>query len=129
MREATHVLLVDDSEMFRTRMRRLLEEHPGLSLSEAADAFEGLLAIERTRPDVLLLDLHMPGLDGVTMLHEVRARFGDLRVIVLTANATPGARTRCEQLGADAIIDKADAAVAVVPAIQRAAGTVPQEDR
>lgn len=116
------VLLVDDSETFRTRMHRLLREQPDLALSEARDAFEGLIKIERARPDVILLDLHMPGLDGVTMLREIRARFADLKVIVLTANATPGSRERCEQLGVEAIIDKADAATALVPAIRQTVG-------
>lgn len=114
------VLLIDDSDIFRTRMRRLLQEAPGVTVIEARNGFEGLNAIEQARPDAVLLDLHMPGIDGFTVLGEIRERFGALKVIVLTANLTPAALQRCDDLGADALIDKADAASEVVPAIQRA---------
>ena len=115
-----NVLLVDDSAIFRTRMKRRLEEESGVAVLEAANGFEGLVAIEQSRPDVVILDLQMPGLDGSTVLGEIRERFGDLPVIVLTANATPVAREQCERLGVDAVVDKADAASAVVPLLFRA---------
>jgi CheY-like chemotaxis protein len=111
------VLLIDDSDIFRTRMRRRLQEEPGFTVIEARSGLEGLIAIEQERPGAVLLDLHMPGMDGFTVLGEIRQRFGDLKVIVLTANLTPAAETRCLGLRADALIDKADADHAVVPAI------------
>lgn len=121
------VLLVDDSDIFRTRMRRLLEEEPGVTVREARNGFDGLLAIEQARPDTVLLDLHMPDMDGFAVLGEIRERFGALAVIVLSANLTAAARRRCLELGVNALVDKADAALAIVPAIQRATGlTVPE---
>ena len=121
------VLLIDDSDIFRTRMRRLLQEEPGLTVLEARNGFEGLIAIEKESPDAVLLDLHMPGMDGFTVLGEIRERYGALKVIVLTANLTPAARHRCDELGADALVDKADAVAAVVPALRGVSGAAVQE--
>jgi DNA-binding NarL/FixJ family response regulator len=122
-----NVLLIDDSDIFRTRMRRRLEEEPGFRVVEARNGFEGLIEIEKARPGVVLLDLHMPGMDGFTILGEIRERYADLSVIVLSANLTPAARNRCRELGAQGIVDKTDAASAVMPAIRTATGAALQE--
>ena len=116
------VLLIDDSDVFRMRMRRRLEEEQGLIVLEARSGFEGLNAIETSSPEAVLLDLHMPDLDGFTVLGEIRKRFATLKVIVLSANLTPAALQRCEELGADAIVDKADAAAAILPLLLDAHG-------
>jgi CheY-like chemotaxis protein len=120
---ALTVLLIDDSDLFRTRMRRRLQEEPELTVVEARDGFEGLIAIEKARPDAVLLDLHLPGMDGFTVLGEIRERFDALKVVVLSANLTAASRLRCVELGAEALIDKADAASSVIPALYRALGT------
>lgn len=114
------VLLIDDSDTFRSRMRRRLEDEPGFTVLEAGNGLEGLNAIEQSSPDAVLLDLQMHDLDGLTLLAEIRARFGGLKVIVVSANLSAAARTRCEDLGADAMVDKADAASDVVPLLRGA---------
>ena len=124
---ATTVLLIDDSDIFRQRMRRRLQEDPEFTVVEARNGFEGLIAIENTRPDAVLLDLHMPGMDGFTVLGEIRVRFNALKVIILSGNLTDASRQRCVELGAETLIDKADAALAVVPAIHRACETRMEE--
>lgn len=124
---ATTVLLIDDSDIFRTRMRRRLQEEPGFTVVEARNGFEGLIAIEHTRPDAVLLDLHMPGMDGFTVLGEIRQRFDAPKVIVLSANLTAASRQRCIELGAATFIDKGDAALSVVPAIRRACETAMED--
>lgn len=90
------ILLVDDDPTVRGLMRKTLERD-GADLREAADGVEALARIAERRPDVILLDLEMPGLDGFGVLDELRKSF-ELRsipVIVLTArNVTPGERAR-----------------------------------
>jgi CheY-like chemotaxis protein len=80
------VLVIDDDEDLRLLVRRALLRGGHLVL-EAADGEEGLLILERERPDLLLLDLIMPGIDGFEVLRRVRAHeeFRGLPVVVLTA--------------------------------------------
>ncbi|HEY3380531.1 MAG TPA: response regulator transcription factor [Vicinamibacterales bacterium] len=80
------ILIADDHPIFRGGLRRLLQSEPGLSVvGEAADAHETLRQVDALRPDVLLLDLNMPG-GGLLALKELHARRADVRVVVLTAS-------------------------------------------
>ena len=99
------VLLVDDSTLIRVRLRRLIANIPRVEIvGEAADGAEGLAYIAATQPDLVILDLQMPGLDGLEMLR----RLGTPRptVAVLTNYATPAYRRRALDLGADYVFDK-----------------------
>lgn len=80
------VLVVDDDEDLRVLVRKALLRG-GHQLLEASDGEEGLLILERERPDLLLLDLSMPGIDGFEVLRRVRAseEFCGLPVVILTA--------------------------------------------
>jgi two-component system LytT family response regulator len=78
------VLIVDDEPLARLRLRQLLEKVGGVEIvGEAASAQEARTAIERARPDVLLLDVQMPGLDGISFAREVN---GTPAVIFTTAH-------------------------------------------
>jgi DNA-binding NarL/FixJ family response regulator len=113
------VLIVDDSMAFRARVRRMLSAHPEIELAgEAGDGATALADVERLRPDAVLLDLHMPGTDGFSVLRELQARNEQVPVIVLTNDVTASARARCAALGARAVIDKQDASDHVAPALR-----------
>jgi DNA-binding NarL/FixJ family response regulator len=80
------VLLVDDHAVVREGLRTFLELQDGISVvGEAGDGSEGVAAAERLRPDVVLMDLVMPRLDGVGAMRELRRRLPSARVIVLTS--------------------------------------------
>ncbi len=80
------VLLVDDHAVVREGLRAFLELQEGIEVvGEAADGAEGLAEAERLRPDVVLMDLLMPGLDGVAAMRELRGRLPAARAIVLTS--------------------------------------------
>jgi NarL family two-component system response regulator LiaR len=80
------VLLVDDHAVVREGLRTFLELQDGIEVvGEAGDGAEGVEAAERLRPDVVLMDLVMPRLDGVGAMRELRRRLPDARVIVLTS--------------------------------------------
>jgi two-component system, NarL family, response regulator LiaR len=80
------VLLVDDHAVVREGLRAYLELQDGIEVAgEAADGAEGVAAAERLRPDVVLMDLVMPRLDGVGAMRELRRRLPSARVIVLTS--------------------------------------------
>jgi DNA-binding NarL/FixJ family response regulator len=114
------VVIVDDSTAFRIRVKRMLAACPGIELAgETADGATALADIERLQPDAVLLDLHMPGIDGFGVLRELNARDGHTLVIVLTSDATASVRERCRALGAHAVIDKRDAADGVPSALRQ----------
>jgi NarL family two-component system response regulator LiaR len=80
------VLIVDDHEVVRQGLRAFLELQQGIAVAgEAADGAQAVAVAERERPDVVLMDLVMPGMDGVTAMRALRERTPAPRVIVLTS--------------------------------------------
>jgi two-component system, NarL family, response regulator LiaR len=95
------VLLGDDHAVGREGLRTFLELQDGIEVAgEAADGQEGVAAAERLRPDVVLMDLVMPRLDGVGAMRELRRRLPDTRVIVLTSFAQDDKLLPAVQAGA-----------------------------
>jgi len=84
--EPIRVLVVDDHGVVRQGLRSLLELQDGLEVvGDAADGAEGVEAAKRLRPDVILMDLVMPKLDGVSAMRVLREQVPEARVIVLTS--------------------------------------------
>ncbi|MCK6483933.1 MAG: response regulator transcription factor [Phycisphaerae bacterium] len=83
------ILLADDHALVRAGIRSLLSDLAGMEVvAEAADGREALQLIERHRPDVVLMDIMMPGLNGLDAAARVAAHHPDTRVIILSMNAT-----------------------------------------
>ncbi|HEX6644905.1 MAG TPA: type II/IV secretion system protein, partial [Gemmatimonadales bacterium] len=101
------VLLVEDEESLRKVMRDLLERD-GYNVAEAADGVAALDQVDRVAPDVIMLDLNLPGLDGYNVLQQLRSRNATSRipVIVLTAKGDEDNEVRVFQLGADDFLTK-----------------------
>jgi NarL family two-component system response regulator LiaR len=86
--EPIRVLVVDDHAVVREGLRMFLELQDGIEVAgEAADGEEAIEAAERLRPDVVLMDLVMPALDGLAAMRALRERVPGARVIVLTSFA------------------------------------------
>ena len=84
----TRLLLVDDHEVFRIGLRTVLEFEPDLKVAgEAGDATGGVQAAESLRPDLVLMDVRLGGIDGVQACREIRSRFPEVRVLMLTSFA------------------------------------------
>ena len=102
------VLVVDDSIVVRRRLVGLLAEvAPGTQVAEAADPEEGIEAFHRLRPDVVVLDLNLPGGSGLDVLREIRKVIPPRMVIVFTNHPEEPYRRRCLEGGADLFYDKA----------------------
>jgi PAS domain S-box-containing protein len=101
------VLVADDNPAGRELVREGLEDHVN-SIIEAADGREALAKIRETRPDLVLLDIQMPEMDGYAVLREIRSdpALRDLRVVALTAFAMQGDRERALEAGFDDYLTK-----------------------
>ena len=85
---AAHVLVVDDDEPILHALRRALE-YEGLRVSLARDGFEALDVARRDPPEIMVLDLMLPGLSGIEVCEKLRASRSPVLVLMLTARA-PG---------------------------------------
>ena len=84
------VVVVDDHEMVRESIRALLGVEPDMEwVGEARDGAEAAELVARTNPDVVLMDLSMPGTDGLTATERIVASASPSRVLVLTSSADP----------------------------------------
>jgi len=101
------VLLVDDEDQLRRVMRDLLERD-GYVVTEARDGVEALDQIDRHAPDIIVLDLNLPGLDGYGVLAHLRSRPAtlDVPVVVLTAQGDEENEVRVFEMGADDFLSK-----------------------
>jgi type II secretory ATPase GspE/PulE/Tfp pilus assembly ATPase PilB-like protein len=101
------VLLVDDEDSLRKVMKELLERD-GYIVSEARDGAQALNEIDRVGPDIIVLDLNLPGLDGYGVLAHLRSRpaTAAIPVIVLTAKGDEDNEVRVFELGADDFLTK-----------------------
>jgi len=101
------VLLVDDEDTLRRVMKDLLERE-GYIVAEARDGVQALDQVDRFGPDVIVLDLNLPGLDGYGVLSHIRSRpaTAKIPVVVLTAKSDEDNEVRVFQLGADDFLTK-----------------------
>lgn len=113
------VLLADDHTLVRSGIRRILESQPGIEvLAEAADGDAALALVrQRSEADVLVLDLTMPGADGIEVLSAVKMIRPGLRVIILTMHAGKEYVARAVRGGADAYLLKDSAVQDLVAAV------------
>jgi DNA-binding response OmpR family regulator len=101
------VLLVDDEDDLRRVMRDLLERE-GFSVQEARDGVQALDEVDRHAPDIIVLDLNLPGLDGYKVLSQLRSRPAtrDIPVVVLTAKGDEENEVKVFELGAADFLSK-----------------------
>ncbi|MCD4673399.1 MAG: response regulator transcription factor [Anaerolineaceae bacterium] len=82
------LLLVDDHEVVRLGLRALLEHHPQFEVvGEAANSKETMEKVEAIKPDIVLLDIRLPGVSGVEVCEDITQKYPDVRVIILTSYA------------------------------------------
>jgi DNA-binding NarL/FixJ family response regulator len=112
------VLVVDDHALVRTGVANIISQEPDLQVvAEAANGLEAVETFTRLRPDVTLLDLRMPVMEGVEAVRQIRAIDPGARVIVLTTYDTDEDIARALKAGAKAYILKDIAAAALVACI------------
>jgi DNA-binding NarL/FixJ family response regulator len=116
------VLLVDDHPVVRAGMRGMLAADPGIEvLDEAGSGEQALVLVEAHRPDVVLMDLRMPGMDGVTATASITARYPEVRVLVVTTYDRDTDILRAVEAGATGYLLKDTPLDQLVAAIHSAA--------
>jgi len=101
------VLLADDHAIVRNGVAQILNEERGISVvAEAADGAEAVDLFARIRPDVALVDLRMPKMEGVQVVEQIRERFPDAAIVILTTYDTDNDIERALRAGAKAYLVK-----------------------
>jgi DNA-binding NarL/FixJ family response regulator len=114
------VFIVDDHSFFRAGLRNLLAEHDFSVVGEAATGDGALPLIERRRPEVVVMDLSMPGMSGVETTRELLRRLPDVVVLVVTVSAVEGDVLEALEAGAAGYLLKDSAPDEIVRAIEAA---------
>jgi two-component system OmpR family response regulator len=125
--EGPHLLIVDDEENLRSMLRAALRHH-GFEVTEAENGRVALEAIARDRPDLVVLDVMMPELDGFEVVRRLRADGDNTPVLFLTAMDGTDDKVRGLTLGGDDYLQKPfslDELVARAQAVLRRTGTAP----
>src|SRR5258705_10636141 len=104
---AIRVLLADDHAIVRNGVAQILNEERGISVvAQAADGAEAVDLFARIRPDVALVDLRMPKMEGVQVVEQIRERFPDAAIFILTTYDTDNDIERALRAGAKAYLVK-----------------------
>jgi two-component system, NarL family, response regulator NreC len=109
---AVRILIVDDTPQVRSDLRTILPlagELNGLSIEisgEAGDGYDAIRLAGELRPDVVLMDLSMPRLDGYSATQAIKALYPNTKILVLTVNSAQEAQQKAYQAGADGFIEK-----------------------
>ncbi|RME81229.1 MAG: DNA-binding response regulator [Caldilineae bacterium] len=114
------VLIADDHGVVREGLRAVLEQDDIEVIGEAGTGRQAVELVERVQPDVVLLDIRMPDMNGLEALAIIKEHHPEVRVIVLTTYGTPDYLTRALQAGADGYLSK-DADPGSIPGVVRSA--------
>ncbi len=116
------VLLVDDHQLLRQALRRALEDAGMDVVAEAGDGGEAVRLVDEVRPDIVVMDVSMPVLDGVEATSRIHASHPDLPIIVLTMHDEETQRRQALDAGASGFLTKDVSMQEVVRTVQQAAG-------
>jgi DNA-binding NarL/FixJ family response regulator len=125
MGTVVRVLLADDNAQFRNVLRRLLERDVSISVvAEASNGAEALELSEEHLPDVVLMDVSMPGVDGLEATYALKSRFPDLTVLMLSVGNKEQEIAAGLAGGASEYLVKGGPASEIVDAIKRHGPTI-----
>ncbi len=118
-------MIVDDLDRVREGLRAVLELEKDLDIvGEAANGLEAVQLARRLSPDIAVMDLEMPGLDGFEATRQIKANHLVRGVVVLTIHSDNRSRERAAQSGVDAFVEKGAAIAELVEAIRQVWGRV-----
>jgi DNA-binding NarL/FixJ family response regulator len=114
------IIIADDHTIFRDGLKRLLDLQEDFEIvGEAKDGRETMEIVERLKPDILLLDIRMPGIDGLSALQRMGAAVGSTKVIVLTASEDKNEFVQAVKYGCSGIVLKHTATDLLIKSIRK----------
>ena len=114
------IVVADDHAIVREGIKRILADDPEMELvGEAGDGFEAARLARALRPDVVLLDISMPGRSGIDALAEIRGSSPTIRVLMLSMHPEDQYAIRCLREGADGYLTKESAPESLIEAIRK----------
>lgn len=117
------ILLVDDQPLVRKGLRMLLSlEGDIVVVGEAENGLNALKAVDTLEPDIVLMDLEMPEMDGIAAANILAKRHPDVHIIILSIHSSPDIRERVLEAGASAFVEKRDGLDRLMGEIRRITG-------
>ena len=114
-----NILIVDDHAVVRAGLRAVIQSDPNLNIiAEATGGLEALSLIEKGQPDVIVLDLSMPDMDGIMVTKELHARYPEIRILILTVHEDEAMLREVMRSGASGYILKHAAENDLIEAIK-----------
>jgi DNA-binding NarL/FixJ family response regulator len=104
----TRVLIADDSVPLRSGLRKLIEEHTGWVCAEALNGRDAITKIQQLAPDIVLLDLCMPVMDGFQAAHALSKLVPDLPILLCTTDLPPSLVSMARRCGIQGTVSKYD---------------------
>ena len=103
------ILIVDDSELIRQRLVEMIGEIDQTEvIGLAGNAEEAYSYYNGSCPDVIILDIHLPGENGIRILERIKKKNKEVKIIILTNFPYPQYKRKCMELGADYFVDKSE---------------------
>ena len=113
------ILLVDDNPAIRMALRRFLEDHTDFEVcGEANDGLEAIEKAAQLQPDLIVLDLSMPRMDGLKAARELRQRMPQMHLILFTMHAAATSQNEAAAAGFDAVISKTEGLQTLIDKVQ-----------
>lgn len=113
------ILIADDNQSFRKRLKSILTDYPDFRIAgEAEDGFQVLKESRRLKPDLILMDVSMPGLNGLDTLKKLRKNMPHIKIIMLSVYDMDAYRKAAQENGADRYLIKKDMIDHLMPAIK-----------
>lgn len=118
-RATTRVLLVDDESLVRRILKQILASYQDMELvGEAANGEEAVAAVARLQPDIVLMDIRMPAVDGIAAAREIRLKYPHVKIIGLSEYGNDYSADAMERAGAVGVYLKSMALEELYPAIK-----------